>query len=75
MTRVCGVGLKIEAKLLGGGTEAGQLGLVPTWPLSQLGLGSTRQGQLGLFMFLMVNRHSTYIPNKKFGRYDLEYAR
>ena len=55
--------------------EAGQLGLVPTRPLSQLGLGSTRPGQLGLFIFLMVNRDITYVPNKKFGRYDLEYAR
>ena len=55
--------------------EAGQLGLVPTQPLSQLGLGSTRPGQLGLFSFLMVNRDITYETNKKFGRYDLEYAR
>ena len=55
--------------------EAGQLGLVPTRPLSQLGLGSTRPGQHGLFIFLMVNRDITYVPNKKFGRYDLEYAR
>ena len=55
--------------------EAGQLGLVPTRPLSQLGLGSTRPGQLGLFIFLMVNRDITYVPNKKFDRYDLEYAR
>ena len=39
--------------------EAGQLGLVPTRPLSQLGLGSTRSGQLGLFIFLMVNRDIT----------------
>ena len=54
--------------------EAGQLCLVPTRPLSQLGLGSTRPGQLGLFIFLMVNRDITYVPNKKFGRYDLEYA-
>ena len=57
------------------GTEAGQLGLVPTRPLSQLGLGSTRPGQLGLFIFLMVNRDITCVPNKKFCRYDLEYAR
>ena len=55
--------------------EAGQLGLVPTRPLSQLGLGSTRPGQLGLFIFLMVNRDITYVPKKKFGRYDLEYVR
>ena len=55
--------------------EAGQLGLVPTRPLSQLGLGSTRPGQLGLFIFLMVNRDIIYVPYKKFGRYDLEYAR
>ena len=55
--------------------EAGQLGLVPTRPLSQLGLASTRAGQLGLFIFLMVNRDITYATNKKFGRYDLEYAR
>ena len=55
--------------------EAGQLGLVPTRPLSQLGLGSTGPGQLDLFIFLMVNRDITYVPNKEFGRYDLEYAR
>ena len=55
--------------------EAGQLGLVPTRPLSQLGLGSIRPGQLGLFIFLMVNRDITYVLIKKFGRYDLEYAR
>ena len=55
--------------------EAGKLGLVPTWPLSQLGLGSTLLGQLGLFIFLMVNCDITYVHNKKFGRYDLEYAR
>ena len=55
--------------------EAGQLGLVPTRPLSQLGLRSTRPGQLGLFIFIMVNRGITYVPNKKFGRYYLEYAR
>ena len=55
--------------------EAGQFGLVPTRPLSQLGLGSTRPGQLGLFNFLMVNRDITYVPNKKFGRYNLEYAK
>ena len=36
---------------------------------------STRQGQLGLFIFLMVNRDITYVTNKKFVRYDLEYAR
>ena len=36
---------------------------------------STRPGQLGLFIFLMVNRDITYVPNKKFGRYDLEYNR
>ena len=52
----------------------GQLGLVPTRPLSQLSLGSTRPGQLGLFIFLMVNRDITYVPNNKFGRNDLEYA-
>ena len=55
--------------------EAGQLSLVPTLPLSQLGLGSTRPGQLGLFISLIVNRDITYVTNKKFGRYDLEYAR
>ena len=55
--------------------EAGQLGLVPTRPLSQLGLGSTRPGQLGLFIFLMVNRDIIYVPNKKFDIYDMEYAR
>ena len=52
----------------------GQLGLVSTRPLSQLGLGSTRPGQLGLFIFLMVNRDITYVPNNKFCRNDLEYA-
>ena len=36
---------------------------------------STRPGQLGLFIFLMVNWDITYVPNKEFGRYDLEYAR
>ena len=55
--------------------EAGQLGLVPTRPLSQLGLGSTRRSQLGLFIFLMMNQTIIYVPNKKFGRYDMEYAR
>ena len=52
--------------------EAGQLGLVPTRPLSQLGLGSTRPGQLGLGE---SGYHINYVPNKKFGRYDLESAR
>ena len=33
--------------------EAGQLGLIPTRPVSQLGLGSTRPGQLGLLFFLL----------------------
>ena len=28
-----------------------------------------------LFIFLTVNRDITYVTNKKFGRYDLEYAR
>ena len=32
-------------------TEAGQLGLIPTRPVSQLGLGSARPGQLGLLFF------------------------
>ena len=32
-------------------TEAGQLGLFPSQPVSQLGLGSSRPGQLGLFLF------------------------
>ena len=32
-------------------TEAGQLGLIPTRPVSQLGLGLTRPGQLGLLFF------------------------
>ena len=30
-------------------------------PLSQLGLGPTPPGQLGLFIFLMVNRDITYV--------------
>ena len=34
-----------------------------------------QMGPLGLFIFLMMNRDITYVPNKKFGRCDLEYAR
>ena len=58
--------------------EAGKLGLVPTRPLSQLGLGSTRPGQLGLFIFLMVNWDITYMMyllRSVVDLYDLEYAR
>ena len=55
--------------------EACQLGLLPTRLLSQLGLGSTWPGQLGLFIFLMVNQDITNVPNKKFGGYDLEYRK
>ena len=40
-----------------------------TWPRVN-SAGSTRP-----VIFLMVNRDITYVPNKKFGRYDLEYAR
>ena len=34
--------------------EAGQLGLIPTRPVSQLGLGLTRPGQLGLLFFFSI---------------------
>ena len=54
-------------------TEAGQLGLFPSRPPSQLGLGSSRPGQLGLFFYL-VKCYIVLVPYVKFLKHITKYV-
>ena len=54
-------------------SEAGQLGLFPSRPPSQLGLGSSRPGQLGLFFYL-VKCYIVLVPYVKFLKHITKYV-